>query len=150
MKTRIKWLDGMALVGETGTGHAVVMDGSEEFGGRNLGPRPMELLLLGLGSCTSLDVLSILKKARQEVLDCEVFVDGERADEIPKVFTKIHIQFRIFGNALSEKHVARAVELSANRYCSASKMLGAVATITHAYEIIEGPSQRFAGPGKND
>lgn len=143
MKARIKWLDGMALVGETGTGHAVVMDGSEEFGGRNLGPRPMEMLLLGVGSCTSLDVLSILRKARQDVLDCEVDVDGERAEEIPKVFTRIHIRFRVYGNALSEKHVARAVELSATRYCSASKMLGAVAEVTHDFEIIEGPAPRM-------
>jgi putative redox protein len=142
MQARVKWLDGMAFVGETGTGHAVVMDGAAEFGGRNLGPRPMEMLLLGLGGCTGFDVISILKKARQPVLDCEVVVDADRAEKAPKVFTEIRVHFRVYGNGLSEKHVARAVELSSTRYCSASIMLGASAKISHDFEIIEGPAPR--------
>ena len=143
MQTRVKWLDGMAFVGETDTGHAVVMDGAPEFGGRNLGPRPMEMLLLGLGGCTGFDVIAILKKARQPVLDCEVLIDADRAETVPKVFTAIRVHFKVYGTGLSEKHVARAVELSANRYCSASKMLAASAQISHDFEIIEGPAPRL-------
>jgi len=146
MQVRVKWLDGMAFVGETGTGHAVVMDGAPEFGGRNLGARPMEMLLLGLGGCTSFDVIAILKKARQPVLDCEVIVEAARAEKAPKVFTEIAVHFRVYGNGLSEKHVARAVELSATRYCSASIMLGASAKITHDFSIFEGPAPRQQDP----
>ena len=142
MQVRVKWLDGVAFVGETDSGHAVVMDGAPDAGGRNLGARPMEMLLLGLGGCTSFDVVAMLKKSRQDVLDCQVDIDGIRADEVPKVFTDIHVHFRVYGNDLSEKHVARAVQLSAEKYCSASMMLGASARVTHDFEIVEGPAPR--------
>lgn len=137
MKARVKWVEGVTFLGESGSGHAVVMDGPAEHGGRNLGVRPMEMLLLGMGGCTAFDVLHILKKARQPVTDCVVELDAERADEDPKVFTKIHAHFVISGNNLKESRVKRAVELSAEKYCSASIMLGATATITHDYEIHE-------------
>jgi putative redox protein len=137
MKARVKWVEGATFLGESGSGHAVVMDGPPEHGGRNLGVRPMEMLLLGMGGCTAFDVLHILKKARQPVTDCVVELDAERAEEEPKVFTKIHVHFVITGQGLKEARVKRAVELSAEKYCSASIMLGATATITHDYEIIE-------------
>ena len=136
MKTRVKWLDNMSFVGESGSGHSIVMDGPPEFGGRNLGVRPMEMLLLGLGGCASFDVVSMLKKSKQDLLDCEVEISAERADEEPKVFTKIHLHFVISGNDLSDKRVARAIKLSAEKYCSASIMLGKTATVTHDYELI--------------
>jgi putative redox protein len=136
MKTRVKWLDNMSFVGESGSGHSVVMDGPPEFGGRNLGVRPMEMLLLGLGGCASFDVVSMLKKSKQDLVDCEVEITAERAEEEPKVFTKIHLHFVISGNNLSDKRVARAIELSAEKYCSASIMLGKTATVTHDYELI--------------
>jgi len=138
MKARVKWLDNMSFVGESGSGHSVVMDGPPGLGGRDLGIRPMEMLLLGLGGCTSFDVVLILKKMHQPITDCEVEIEAERAEEDPKVFTKIHVHFIITGtSALSEKHVARAVKLSAEKYCSASLMLGEVAEITHDYEVKE-------------
>jgi len=137
MKADIRWLEPMSFVGETGSGHAVVMDGAEDFGGRDLGPRPMEMLLLGLGGCTSFDVVLILKKARQQITDCRAAVSAERADTDPKVFTKIHVHFVITGHKLSETRVKKAIELSSEKYCSASIMLGATATITHDYEIHE-------------
>ena len=137
MKARVKWVEGVTFVGESGSGHAVVMDGPPEHGGRDLGIRPMEMLLLGMGGCTAFDVLHILKKARQPVTDCVVELDAERADEEPKVFTKIHAHFRIKGAGLKEDRVKRAVELSAEKYCSASIMLGATAEITHDYVIEE-------------
>ncbi len=136
MKTRVKWLDNMSFVGESGSGHSVVMDGPPEFGGRNLGVRPMEMLLLGLGGCASFDVVSMLKKSKQDLVDCEVEITAERADKEPKVFTNIHLHFVISGNELSDKRVARAIELSAEKYCSASIMLGKTAKVTHDYEII--------------
>ena len=135
MKTRVKWLDNMSFVGESGSGHSIVMDGPPEFGGRNLGVRPMEMLLLGLGGCASFDIVSMLKKSKQDLIDCEVEISAERADEEPKIFTKIHLHFIISGNDLSEKRVARAIELSAEKYCSASIMLGKTAKVTHDYEI---------------
>ena len=135
MKARVKWLQDFTMVGESGSGHALVMDGPPEHGGRNLGVRPMEMLLLGMGGCTEFDVLHILKKARQRVTDCVVELEAERAQEDPKVFTRIHVHFIISGPDLSEKHVDRAVSLSAEKYCSASIMLGATAEITHDYEI---------------
>lgn len=125
------------MVGESGSGHAVIMDGSPDFGGRNLGVRPMEMLLLGMGGCTEFDVLMILEKSRQDVTSCEVQLEAERADKEPKVFTKIHAHFVIRGRKLNEKHVARAITLSAEKFCSASIMLGKTAEITHDYEIIE-------------
>ena len=136
MKTRVKWLDNMSFVGESGSGHSIVMDGPPEFGGRNLGVRPMEMLLLGLGGCASFDVVSMLKKSKQDLVDCEVEIEAERASEEPKVFTKIHLHFIISGNDLSEKRVKRAIELSAEKYCSASIMLGKTAEVTHDYELI--------------
>lgn len=142
MKTQVKWREAGSFVGQTDSGHALVMDGPAEFGGKNLGPRPMELLMVGLGGCTSFDVVLMLQKARQKILDCIVDIDAERADEIPKVFTKIHIHFRVYGEDLSEKHVSRCVSMSANKYCSASIMLGKTAEITHDYEIIEGPAPK--------
>lgn len=137
MKARVKWVDGVMMVGESASGHAVVMDGPPEFGGRNLGVRPMEMLLLGMGGCTEFDVISILRKARQEISSCEVQLDAERADSEPKVFTRIHAHFVISGRNLSRKHVERAIALSAEKFCSASIMLGKTATITHDFEIIE-------------
>ncbi|WP_019625074.1 OsmC family protein [Thioalkalivibrio sp. ALJT] len=142
MQVKVKWLDQVAFVGETDSGHAVVMDGAPDAGGRNLGARPMEMLLLGMGGCTSFDVIAMLRKARQEVLDCVVTVDGTRAETVPKVFTDIHVHFRVYGHELSEKRVGRAVALSAEKYCSASLMLGASAKVTHDFEIIEGPAPR--------
>ena len=137
MKARIKWVEEATFLGESGSGHAVVMDGPPENGGRDLGIRPMEMLLIGMGGCTSFDVVMILKRARQAVTDCVVEVSAERADEGPKVFTSIHVHFIVTGHRLSEKQVARAVQLSAEKYCSASLMLGKAADITHDYEIIE-------------
>ncbi len=137
MKCRVKWLDHMSFVGESGSGHSVVMDGSPDAGGRDLGIRPMEMLLLGLGGCTAFDVISILKKSRQNVIDCEVNIEAERSEEIPKVFTKIQLHFVVSGRELKADRVEKAVNLSADKYCSASEMLGKVATITHDFEIVE-------------
>jgi len=127
----------MTFVGESGSGHAVVMDGAPEHGGRDLGIRPMEMLLLGVGGCTAFDVVSILKKSRQAIVDCEVEVDSDRAEEVPKVFTRIHIHFIVSGNGLDPAKVEKAVNLSAEKYCSASIMLGKTAEITHDFEIVE-------------
>jgi len=137
MKTVIKWVDNVMFVGETGSGHSVVMDGAPEYGGKNLGIRPMEMLLLGLGGCTSFDVMLILKKFRQNVTDCSATVEAERADTEPKIFTKIHVHFKVTGIDLQDKKVERAINLSAEKYCSASIMLGKAAEITHDYEIVE-------------
>ena len=139
MKARVKWVQDVMFVGESGSGHAVVMDGAPEAGGRNLGLRPMELVLLGVGGCTSFDVVSILKKQRQNVIDCVAELQAERADSDPKVFTKIHIHFVVTGKGLKEEQVKRAIELSADKYCSASIMLKPKVAITHDYEIIEQP-----------
>ena len=135
MKARIKWVEDATFLGEAGSGHALVMDGPPESGGRNLGPRPMEMLLLGMGGCTAFDVIMILKKSRQPVTDCVVEISAERADKAPKVFTRIHVHFVVTGNGLSEKQVERAVQLSAEKYCSASIMLGKAAEISHDFEI---------------
>jgi putative redox protein len=136
MHAKIKWSENMAFTGETGSGHSIVIDGPAEIGGENKGPRPMELMLLSVGACSSVDVMMILKKARQPVEGCELDVTSERAETDPKVFTKIHLHFIITGQGLSENHVKRAVELSAEKYCSASIMLsrGGV-QITHDYEL---------------
>jgi putative redox protein len=136
MKARIKWVEDVMFVGETDSGHTVVIDGPPEHGGRNLGIRPMELILQGLGGCTAFDVMHILKKARQPVSDCVVELAAERADADPKVFTRIHIHFIVSGQGLSEKQVARAIQLSAEKYCSASIMLGKSVAISHDYEIL--------------
>jgi len=136
MKCRIKWLDHMSFVGESGSGHSVVMDGAPDAGGRNLGVRPLEMLLLGLGGCTSFDVVSILHKSRQQLVDCEVEIEAERAESIPKVFTRIHLHFIVSGRDLDQGKVAKAIDLSADKYCSASRMLEKTATITHDFEIV--------------
>ncbi|MGH8443858.1 MAG: OsmC family protein [Solimonas sp.] len=138
MKARIKWTENAAFVAESGSGHAIVVDGPPEIGGRNLGPRPMELLLMGVGACSAVDVTLILRKARQQVRDCWVELEAERAETEPKVFTAIRMHFVVVGTRLAENHVKRAVELSAEKYCSASIMLarGGVA-ISHGYEIRE-------------
>jgi len=137
MEARVTWIDNMAFRGESESGHQVVMDAREEFGGNNSGPSPMEMLLLGAGGCTSIDVASILKKARQEVTGIEVKLSAERASEVPKVFTKIHLHFVISGKAVAENHVERAINLSAEKYCSASIMLGQMAEMSHSFEIVE-------------
>jgi len=137
MQATVKWVDGALFLGESGSGHAVVMDGPEDHGGRNMGLRPMEMLLLGLGGCANFDVMSILRKSRQNVTDCKVEVEAERADAIPAVFTKIHLKFVVAGVNLKENHVKKAVELSATKYCSASIMLEAAGVeISHSYEIV--------------
>lgn len=138
MKTTVKWTDGAMFVGESGSGHSVVMDGPEDLGGRNLGPRPMEMLLLGTGGCSVYDVMSMLKKSRQQVVDCRVELDAERADAVPAVFTRINMHFVVTGVGLKQNQVKRAVELSAEKYCSASIMFGeAGVEINHSFEIVE-------------
>ncbi|MEQ1533895.1 MAG: OsmC family protein [Sideroxydans sp.] len=137
MKARIKWVDGMTFIGESASGHAVVMDASPEVGGRNLGPRPMEMLLLGAGGCSSIDVMMILKKSRQAVSDCYVEMSAERAETDPKVFTKIHMHFVVKGKDIKPEAVEKAVKLSAEKYCSASIMLGATAEMTHDFEVVQ-------------
>lgn len=137
MKARIKWLEGVSFVAQSGSGHSVVMDGPPDDGGQNLGVRPMEMLLMGMGGCTAFDVMLILKRSRQPVTDCVVELEAERVEEPPRVFSKIHARFIVTGKGLSDKHVKRAVELSAEKYCSASIMLGKMAEITHDYEIVE-------------
>ncbi|MCP3871451.1 MAG: OsmC family protein [Gammaproteobacteria bacterium] len=136
MKARIKWVENTLMVGESGSGHGVVMDGPLEHGGRNLGVRPMEMLLLGLGGCTQFDVVHILRKSRQSVSRCEVELEATRADSEPRVFTSIHVHFIVAGPGLSEKAVSRAVNLSAEKYCSASIMLGKSVEITHDFELV--------------
>ncbi len=137
MKARVKWIDGVMFVGESESGHSVVMDGAVEAGGRNLGLRPMEMLLLGMGGCSSFDVIHILKKMRADLDDCTVELTAERAGEDPKVFEAIHAHFTVKGRGLKPEQVGRAVELSADKYCSASIMLGKTAKITHDFEIID-------------
>lgn len=138
MKATIKWVDGVMFLGESGSGHTVVMDGPPEAGGRNMGIRPMETVLVGLGGCASFDVVSILKKARQDIRDVHTELAAERADVEPKVFTKIHLHFVVTGKNLKEAHVKRAVELSAEKYCSASILMGrAGVEVTHDHEIVE-------------
>jgi len=137
MKARVKWLDGMAFVGESGSGHAVVMDGAPEAGGRNLGIRPMEMLLIGLGGCTAFDVVQILKRGREPIEDCIVEVTAERAATDPKVFTAIHLDYTLVGGDLSPAKVERAINLSKDKYCSASIMFGQVATMSHAWKVVD-------------
>ncbi len=136
MQARVKWLDHMSFVGESGSGHSVVMDGAPDVGGRNLGIRPMEMLLLGLGGCAYFDVVLILQKSKQAVTDCEVLIEAERAEKDPKVFTKIHLHFIVKGHNLAPDKVERAINLSAEKYCSASIMLGKTAEISHDFEIL--------------
>ena len=139
MQASVQWVKDVSFVAESGSGHAVVLDGAPEYGGRNIGARPMEVLLMGLGGCASFDVVTILKKARQQITDVRAELSAERADVIPAVFTKIHLHFVITGKDLKENQVKKAVELSAEKYCSASAMLSAGGVvITHDYEMIEG------------
>lgn len=137
MKARVKWVEDVCFMGETESGHAVIMDASPDIGGRNLGMRPMEMLLIGMGGCSSIDVVTILKKSRQPITDCVAEITAERADEIPKVFTKIHVHFVVTGKGLNPVQVERAVNLSAEKYCSASIMLGKAAQMSHDFEIVE-------------
>ncbi|HBC57379.1 MAG TPA: OsmC family protein [Gammaproteobacteria bacterium] len=137
MQAKVRWLENALFVGESSSGHALVMDGPPEHGGRNLGPRPMEMLVLGMGACAAFDVVHILQKARQSVTDCVVQVDAERADEVPAVFTKIHLHFLVEGEGLKDAAVKRAVNLSAEKYCSASIMLGKTAEVTHSFEVTQ-------------
>lgn len=136
MKAIVELQQKVCFKGTAGSGASVIMDGPPDHGGENQGPRPMEMLLLGMGGCASFDVVHILRKRRLEVEDCICEIEAERADEEPKVFTKIHLHFKVSGADISEKAVARAVELSADKYCSASIMLGKTAEVTHSFEII--------------
>ena len=138
MKVRVKWIEGVAFVAETESSHAIVMDGAPEGGGRNLGARPMETVLAGTGGCTAYDVVTILKKARQDVSDCVLEIDADRAAQDPKVFTRIHFHFIVKGRGLAPAAVERAIALSHDKYCSASIMLAKTAAITTGYEIVEG------------
>ena len=138
MKTRVKWVEGVRFVVQTGSGHAIVADGAPEAGGRNLGMRPMELMLAGAAACTAFDVVWILRKARQPVADCVVEADAERAAEDPKVFTKIHLRYGVAGRGLDPRQVERAVKLSKEKYCSATLMLAKTAEITFDLAITEG------------
>ena len=137
MEARVKWVENVMFVAESGSGHAIVLDGAPEGGGRNMGMRPLELMALSVGSCSSYDVVTILKKARQEISGCEAIVSAKRVDAVAAVFESIHLHFKVTGKELSEKQVERAVELSADKYCSASIMLmGAGVKVTHGFEII--------------
>ncbi len=137
MNISVKWIDGMLMVGQSDSGHAIVMDGPPEIGGENLGVRPMEMLLLGMTGCTVIDVISTLKKMREDVVDCQTQVSADRSEEYPKVFTNIHVHFVLRGKQLNPLKVDKAIKLSAEKYCSASIMIGKTAIITHDYEIIE-------------
>jgi putative redox protein len=137
MRATVKLLDGVAFEAQADSGPTIVMDGAPEHGGRNRGPRPMELVLMGMGGCTAFDVVHILRRQRQDVTDCRAELEAERAATDPKVFTRIHVHFVVTGRKLRDAQVCRAVELSAEKYCSASIMLGKTAKITHDYEIVE-------------
>ena len=137
MNISVNWVDGMLMVGKSHSGHSITMDGPPEIGGENLGVRPMEMLLLGVAGCTMIDVVSTLKKMRQDLIQCETKVNAERANDHPKVFTDIHIQFIVKGKDLDQNKVEKAITLSAEKYCSASIMLGKTASITHDFEIVE-------------
>ena len=137
MKATVKWLDHMSFVGESGSGHSIVMDGPPDDGGRNMGVRPMEMVLLGMGGCTAFDLVLILQRQRQAITGCRVELEAERATQVPKVFTKIHVHYIVTGRDLDENKVARAVQLTAEKYCSVSIMLSSTVEITHDFEIVE-------------
>ena len=137
MNISVNWVDGLLMVGKSDSGHTITMDGPPESGGENLGVRPMEILLLGVAGCTMIDVVTTLKKMRQDLSHCETKINAERATDHPKVFTNIHIQFTVKGKDLDSKKVDKAITLSAEKYCSASIMLGEMATITHDFEVVE-------------
>ena len=136
MRAKIKWRDGASFEGVPGSGHAVVMDGPPDAGGRDLGPRPMEMLLMGLGGCSAFDVVHILRRGRHDVTGCEVEIEAERAPKPPQVFTKIHLHYKVAGNGLTEAVVARAIALSMEKYCSASIMLGKTAEISYDFDLV--------------
>lgn len=138
MKATVKWKGDVVFEGLSETGHSVIMDGPPDHGGQNKGVRPMEMLLLGMGGCTSFDVVHILKRMRAEITDCQVDITAERSDEEPKVFIKIHTHFTITGKNLKERVVERAVSMSAEKYCSAAIMLGKTANMSHTFDILEG------------
>lgn len=138
MRARIRWKDEASFLAESGSGHTVLMDGPPEAGGKNLGPRPMEMLLMGTGGCAAFDVVLILKKSRQDIRDCVVEIQAERAAKEPKVFTRLHFHFILTGKKLNPQQVERAIRLSAEKYCSASIMLGKTAEMTHDFEVMEG------------
>jgi putative redox protein len=137
MKARIKWVEKVTFIAESGSGHAVVLDGAPDAGGRNLGVRPMEMLLMGLGGCSAFDVVLILRKGREDVTDCVVELEAERAETDPKVFTRIHMHYKVAGRRLAPAKVERAIKLSAEKYCSASAIMAKTAVITHDWEVIE-------------
>ena len=137
MKATVKWLDHMSFVGESGSGHSVVMDGPPDDGGRNMGIRPMEMVLLGMGGCTAFDLVLILQRQRQAISDCQVELLAERAAKVPKVFTKIHVHYIVSGKDLDEIKIARAVKMTAEKYCSVSIMLSTSVEISHDFEIVE-------------
>ena len=137
MNISVNWVDGLLMVGKSDSGHTITMDGPPESGGENLGVRPMEMLLLGVAGCTMIDVVTTLKKMRQDLSHLETKINAERATDHPKVFTDIHIQFILKGQNLDEKKIDKAITLSAEKYCSASIMLGEMATITHDFEVVE-------------
>ncbi len=138
MECTVRWHEGMSFIAETGSGHLVAMDGSTDAGGRNLAPRPMELLLVGMGGCTSFDVVLILQRGRHAISGCTVKLQAERAETDPKVFTRINLHYTVTGKDLKPEVVERALNLSAEKYCSASIMLGKTAEITHSFELVEG------------
>ncbi|MCK5478885.1 MAG: OsmC family protein [Methylococcales bacterium] len=137
MEATVKWVDGRTFLGESGSGHTVVMDGPPDHGGRNIGIRPMEMILLGVGGCSSFDVMDILQKGRHDVTDCVAELTAERVDAVPSVFSKIHLHFKVSGRNLKDSVVQRAVKLSAEKYCSASIMLAKSVEITHDFEVID-------------
>lgn len=137
MKARVKWVEGKTFLGESNSGHAITMSAPTAPGAATNAPSPMEYLLLGTGGCTAVDVVMILQKGRHDIRDCEVFLDSERAPEDPKIFTRIHMHFKVTGKGLKPDTVQRAIDLSAEKYCSASIMLGKTAKITHDFEIVE-------------
>ena len=145
MKIRLRQVDGVHFVATTDSGHEVHVDGSAEIGGRDLGARPMETVLVGLGGCSAIDVLAILRKARQPVAGCELEITAERADTIPAVFTRIHVQYRLAGDGLAEHKVRRAVSLSMDKYCSVTRMLEKTAEITYDFELVPAPPARPGG-----
>jgi putative redox protein len=144
MECSIKWVDGVQFLAETGSGHAIVIDGAPDVGGRNTGPRPMETVLAGAGACTASDVVVILKRSGQDVTGCQVRLTADRAETDPKVFTKIHMHFTVRGRSLKRSMVENAIKLSHNKYCSASAMLGKTAAITHDFDLIEEPGPAVA------
>lgn len=137
MKARVKWVEASSFVAQSGSGHSVLLDGPPEAGGQNLGVRPMEMVLMGLGGCTAFDVVDILRKKRETISDCVVEISAERAETVPKVFTRIHLHYVVSGSNVKDESVKRAVELSAEKYCSVTMMLNKSAEITHDYEVIQ-------------